>query len=468
MREPSAAANFAAIAFLLGFAVAGFAPQIFNDGDTWWHLAAGNWMLAHHAVPARDVFTYTYAGQPWSAHEWLAEVLMALAFRGAGWSGLHILFGLVFGATAGIIAEALRRRLDFTPALLTTVVGLACVAGSLLARPHLLALPLLALWTAALIEARERESAPPLWLALVMLAWANLHGGFAFGLALAAALGAEAIIIGRDRLKAARGWGLFLAAGIAAALVTPQGLAGLLFPFRLLVLPGLANVGEWAPSDIAHFSPFSLALLAMLFLLALGRLKLPVTRAALIVLLTYLALSHVRHVMLFGIAAPLLAAPAMAAVWPARAEAGGGRRLVAGAALCAALLLLARLIFPATRGEDFVSPAAAMASVPERLRQEPVLNAYDYGGYLIFNGIKVFVDGRTDMYATDFLRDIDRIDAGDFEAITAALTRYHIAWTIFPANSPPVKALDRMPGWHRLHSDATAVVHIKDQPPPPG
>src|SRR5579871_5581482 len=118
MREASTSSDFAALAFVLGFAAAAFAPQIFNDGDTWWHLAAGNWMLAHGAVPTRDVFTYTFAGQPWTAHEWLAEVLMALAFCAGGWSGLHILFGLAFGGTALIMAHALRRRLDFSAALL--------------------------------------------------------------------------------------------------------------------------------------------------------------------------------------------------------------------------------------------------------------------------------------------------------------------------------------------------------------
>ena len=33
----------------------------------------------------------------------------------------------------------------------------------------------------------------------------------------------------------------------------------------------------------------------------------------------------------------------------------------------------------------------------------PVLNNYDFGGYLIFFGVKVFVDGRTDMYGDAFL-----------------------------------------------------------------
>ena len=466
MREPTAT-NFAAIAALLGFAAATFAPQIFHDADTWWHLAAGKWILAHQTVPARDIFTYTFAGQPWSAHEWLAEVAMALAFLAAGWSGLHILFGLAFGATAWIMAHALRRRLDVTPALLVTVMGLACVAGSLLARPHLLALPLLALWTASLIEAREQDRAPPLWLALVMLVWANLHGGFAFGLALAAALALEAIFASGDKSETLRQWGLFFGASVLAAIVTPQGLDGLLFPFRLLLMPGLASVGEWAPSDLIHLSPFPITLLAMLFVLATGKLRLSISRAALILALTYLALSHSRHVMLFGIAAPLLAAPAMATAWPGKPE--SSRSGVVGAALAlACLLLMARLMFPAERGEDRVSPVAALAAVPKSVRSEPVLNAYDYGGYLIFNGVEVFIDGRTDMYPTDFLNQDDRINAGDSAAIAAALSAHHVIWTIFPAASSTVKALDRLPGWHRLHADANAVVHVKDQPPPPG
>ncbi|HXS05705.1 MAG TPA: hypothetical protein VN723_02865 [Rhizomicrobium sp.] len=469
MREP-ATANFALIAALLGFAAAAFAPQIFHDGDTWWHLAAGKWILAHQAVPARDIFTYSFAGQPWSAHEWLAEVLMALACLAADWSGLHLLFGLAFGATAWVLAQALRRRLDFIPALLVTVMGLACVSGSLLARPHLLALPLLALWTASLVEARERNRAPPLWLALVMLAWANLHGGFAFGLALAAALALEAVFANGDKIETARRWGRFLGASTLAAIVTPQGLDGLLFPFRLLLMPGLGRVGEWAPTDLIQPSPFLVTVLAMLFVLATGKLRLTMPRALLILVLTYLGLSHVRHVMLFGIAAPLLAAPAMATAWPAEPQSTKpqlGRIGIVGAALTG-LLLLVRLMFPAERGEDRVSPVAALAAVPKSVQREPVLNAYDYGGYLIFNSVKVFIDGRTDMYPTDFLKQDDRINEGDSATIAATLAAHHVSWTIFPAASPTVETLDHLPGWHRLHADANAVVHVKDQPPPPG
>ena len=461
MREPIILSPLALAAFTAGFAVAAFAPQIIQDGDTWWHLAAGNWMLAHRAVPSRDIFTFSFAGRPWDAQEWLSEILMALAFRAGSWSGLHLLFGLAFGTTAAIVLGALRQRMDAMAALLVSVLGLSCAATSLLARPHLLALPLLAFWTAKLVQARTANRAPSLWLAIVMLLWANLHGSFAFGLALAAALGAEAVIESPDRPGAARQWSVFLGAGLIAALLTPRGVEGLLFPLRLLAMPGIATIGEWAPSDVAHLSPLLLALLVTIFVLAMGKVQLPKIRALLVLALLYLALAHARHQMLFGVAAPLLAAPALGRAWPARTFAANPW-LARGVAAFLVLLLIGRILWPATRGEDRVSPVAALAHVPRDLRGRPVLNAYDYGGYLIFQGVKVFVDGRTDMYSADFLKNYDRLQAGDDAAVTATLSRYHIAWTIFPAGSPTAVALDRLPGWHRLYGDANASVHVKD------
>ena len=119
-------------------------------------------MLAHHAVLRADVFSYTAAGEPWHTQEWLAEIVMALAWAG-GWAGDA---SAVRGARR---ADGRHRRLGscaggwtFLPALLAMVLGLACVTGSLLARPHMLALPLLAIWTAGLVAAREeaRRAAP--------------------------------------------------------------------------------------------------------------------------------------------------------------------------------------------------------------------------------------------------------------------------------------------------------------------
>ena len=181
------------IPIMLAAAVS-FAAPILNDGDTFWHLGAGRWMIAHGAVPATDPFSFTFVGRPWVAHEWLSEVAMAAVFQAGGWGALMLLFGLAMGLTALAMGAWLLRWLGMLPALLAVVIGLACVAPGMLARPHLLVLPLLAFWTVELLKAREAKRAPSIWLALGMLLWANLHSSFVVGYGLAAALGLEALL----------------------------------------------------------------------------------------------------------------------------------------------------------------------------------------------------------------------------------------------------------------------------------
>jgi len=54
--------------------------------DTFWHRAAGVWMLDHHRVVTHDVFTYTVAGRSWISPEWGYDVVLAWSMRtfGAG------------------------------------------------------------------------------------------------------------------------------------------------------------------------------------------------------------------------------------------------------------------------------------------------------------------------------------------------------------------------------------------------
>jgi hypothetical protein len=452
--------GFALFAGLAGFALAAFAPGLLNDSDTYWHIRAGEWMLAHRAVLRADVFSYTAANAPWHTQEWLAEVIMALAWR-AGWNGIHLLFACAAALTAGVVGYFVRRRVDFVQALPMVVLGLACVTGSLLARPHMLALPLLAIWTAGLAQARSEDEAPRWWLIVLMPVWANLHGSFVFGLALAAALGVEAVLESGGHGKTAVEWGAFLLAATASCLLTPFGLDGLLYPFHLSALGGLGHIGEWQASNFSHLSAFAIALLAGLGIFALGRIKVPPVRLLILLGIVWLALSHQRHQMLFGITAPILLAAPLAQAWPANGR-NGGDILAPVAGLGFAVLIAARLMSPAARGDDAVTPRTAIAHVPGFLREMPVLNDYAFGGFLIWNGIKPFIDSRADLYGDVFLENYAGIAQPDKDALAASLAHYHVRWTIFSAHAPVVKLLDGTPGWHRFYADGVAVVHVHD------
>ena len=453
--------TFALVACLAGFALAGFSPAILNDGDTYWHIRAGEWMMAHRGVLRFDIFSYTMPGAPWHTQEWLAEILMALAWKAGGWKAIHLLFATCAALTAGIVGWFVRRRVDFLPALLAVVLGLCCVTGSLLARPHMLALPLLALWTAGLAAAREEDGPPPLGLLAIMPLWANLHASFAFGLGLAAALAGEAVMDAADRPRAALLWGLFLLAAVAACLLTPFGVQTLLFPLHLTAMAGIAHVGEWQASDFTSLSPFAIALLVTIGAFALGQIRIAWPRLLILLAILWLALSHGRHQMLLGVTAPILLVTALAEPWPA-AQGNSNPAYGSLAVVGFVLVLIARLALPAARGDDPITPATALAHIPRFVRETPVVNDYAFGGYLIWNGVRPFIDSRADLYGDIFLGNYAAVTEPDKDALASTLAFYHARWTIFGAGQPVVKLLDSTPGWHRFYSDKLAVVHVHD------
>src|SRR5512146_257326 len=63
------------------------------DPDAWWHLATGQYIAAH-GLPTTDPFSFTWAGQPWSPPEWLAEVLINGLVGFGGASAVGLAFGV--------------------------------------------------------------------------------------------------------------------------------------------------------------------------------------------------------------------------------------------------------------------------------------------------------------------------------------------------------------------------------------
>jgi hypothetical protein len=461
----------AALTYALLLALGG---RLLADPDTYWHVATGRWIVEHGRVPTADPFSHTFAGQPWIAHEWLAEVVLAAAHGWLGWGGVVALTALAAAVALGLLAHALGRWLPPGHVVAASALSLALVAPHLLARPHALAMPFLVAWAAGLVRARAEGRPPSPWLLPLMVAWANLHGGFAVGVALCALLGAEAVIEApaARRAREARGWVGFACLAVLAAAATPNGLAGLTFPFHMLSMGDAlaAALDEWRGPDMRGFGAFQLSIMLLVVAgLGLGvRLTLP--RALMLALLLHMAFQHVRHAELLGLLGPLLAAPALGCRLAPAARPPGlpVRTLAAVAALAAALQVPAALalgragVGPPAR----ITPAAAVAAAAGAGADGPVLNAYGFGGYLIFRGIPPSIDGRADMYGGRVLGDHVRMVGGDGRLLEASLARHGIGWTLFPPGAPVTGVLNRLPGWRRVHADDVAVVHVRDGPRP--
>src|SRR4029077_673478 len=133
----------------------------------------------------------------------------AWLFDSFGWAGLVAVTAFCVAAAVAILLRQLLYSLVPVHAMIAAVPAFTLVIPHVLARTHVFTLPLLVAWVAALVRARSEDRAPPLWLALLMALWANLHGGYLFGLGVAALLAIEAVLLApdwRSRRHAVRGW----------------------------------------------------------------------------------------------------------------------------------------------------------------------------------------------------------------------------------------------------------------------
>ena len=447
---------------------------LLNDPDTYSHLALGRWIIAHGWVPYVDPFSATMAGQPWVAFEWLSEVAYTIADMLDGWNGMVILAAAAIAAAFAMLAGFLLRRLALVPALTLVCAAYVLTAPHMLARPHVLPFPVMIVWAIALLRASEERRAPSFALLPLMTLWVNLHGSFLIGLGLVAGLGFEAVWLAApaERRSLARGWLVFAALAVLAALINPYG------PGIFSVIVETANLGaalrviiEWQPQDFGHIGPFEVVLIGGVGYALITGMRLGWTRVLMLLGLLHLALAQTRQADVLALIAPLLLATPLAAHLGASAGdrlAAGTRRAALPVTAVAGLLLVAAVSFLALRPLQppaRITPAAAVAAA-DLAHVGPILNGYDFGGYLDYVGIRPFIDGRTELYGAAFtLRFTTGLSLQDLPGFLALLDKYGIQATLLPAGTPAIALLDRLPDWQRVYADDVAVVHVRRPAP---
>ena len=457
---------------------------LLHDPDTYLHIATGNWILAHRMLPMHDPFSHSMPGATWLSAEWLAQIILAVTYDALGWAGPILLTATSVAVAIAILTHYLLRRLEPLPALIATIAATALLLQHVLARPHIVALPLLVLWSALLFRARDDGRGPPFLALPVIVLWANLHGTFMFGLALAAFLGGEAVLypgLGRSRWAEGGLWAVFVLVAIGAALVTPFGVAGLMQPIRLSQMPALQSTfSEWLSPNFQTSPVLEMWILGMLFIGFAIPGRMPMTRLVLLLGLVHMTLQHVRHADLLAVVGPLAVAAPLARNL---AELAGGEapsrliswatRLVRRPGLAAVALIVAigvafalpTALRPIVRPDDMVTPGAALAAAQRMGLTGPVFNSEAFGGYLIFRGVPTFIDGRIEMYGNDFLAQEVKAEHGDEAVLTQLLARYHIAWALLMPGEGADEVLSHLAGWQRVYADKYAVVFRRTAKP---
>ncbi|TAJ34615.1 MAG: hypothetical protein EPO67_05820 [Reyranella sp.] len=464
----------------------GSGSPLLGDPDSHWHIAVGNWMLAHRAVPTVDPFSFTFLGQPWIAKEWLSQLLMATAFKLGGWGGLTMLAAAALAVSFALMLRLLLRDLKPLPAAMFAIAAIVMTVPHFLARPHVLAFPFMLLWVAGLVRAVEERRAPDPWLLLCMLLWANLHGGFTLGLLLGGAFALEALLGARDsseRKTLFVAWAKFGVAALLAACITPYGPESILVTLRIFGIGDtLAFISEWKSPDFQKQPMQELILLIALYAALSRGLKLPLLRLLIVLGLLHLYLRYARNAELLAMLAPLALAPLLARQWPALRpdpSAGRGTSLAdqavalarpAGIAAVAAAVALSALFggfmvrYGGITPPSATMPSAAMAFAKQAGLTGRVLNHYNFGGYLIHAGVPTFIDGRGELYGGDFIkRYADTIGLRGGEPLEQLLEHNRIEWTLMPADQPANRLLARLPGWRQAYADEAAVIFVRER-----
>jgi len=448
---------------------------LLQDSDSFWQIKIGQWILDHGAMPTTDFYSFTRTGAPWISTSWLSQVMFAFSYTQWGWAGPVILTAIGIALSTAIFVYLLDAQIEAPRAVLFAMLALLLALHHVLARPHILALPVMVAWVGLLMTAADRRSAPSwTWLPLMAL-WANLHGGFVLGLALIGPISIEAVEHAEKgrRLQLFLRWVLFGVGALIASCCTPYGWRTLMGATNILSLGELLSlIFEWMPANFATFTSFEGALLGLIALGYYRGVVLSAPRIFLILFLTWSALTHVRSIEAFAFLVPLVLAKPLGEMfsrppadatdadgWPARYVTALGALMIVAASWTSTSLYMGHHRFGFTMTQ---TPVAAVDLLEQRKAQR-IFNAYQFGGYLISRDIPVFVDGRAELYGEKFVMDFFKATEGKKpELLPHLLDEYKIDATLLVADAPGPQILDQLKGWKRIYADDIAVIHVRE------
>lgn len=480
-------------------------PGILSDGDTGWHIRAGEWMLQNGRIPHQDIFSFTMPGQPWYAWEWLWDLSFAWLHVHGGMNAVVIGSMFVICLTFALLFR-LTYRLCGHAMVAIGLTALAAAASTIhwLARPHLFTMLFIVVFLGIIQTTREHGKNLLFWLPVLTIVWANIHGGFLAGILILGAYGAGDLVsaaltaAGESRERDIRQGQIFLLAGAAcslASLVNPYGYQLHAHIWQYLRDPEMTRaIVEFKGTN---FQDGASGFLEAMLVIGLGAAIWYGSRRqfAEVFLLAgwgHLALLVARNIPLFAIIAAPLVAPAVVS-WIESIQTAPVASWARSAA--AALSEFGQEFTVLERIPRFhITSVAALAvialgmtgSAPGRLLKaeyDPksypasalrVLNTSqriftndEWGDYLIYqlwpSGGRVYVDGRSDFYGSKFDREYIELISSKYDW-ERTLARYNVDTVVLSPGSGLATTIKESQHWRVAFDDGIAIVFRRVDP----
>lgn len=455
-----------------------------TDGDCFWHLATGRWIIDNLALPVSDPLSFTVTDHnPWRPESgrvqfilqqyWLGQLMLYGTWKVAGNAGIVLLRAFVYlSVLLGLIVWMRRACRGLFPFVLILLVGMMLreIPNE---RPQLFSFIFMPLVLFQLERISERRVGTQSWnylilLPVTMLFWANTHGAYILGVVLIVCYLTTHLM---DRfmhnvpLDA-----LLLASLCCSALVTcinPAGVSAwreFLFTNREYSASVYETLTPWRAAIRLHewYPAYWLGISIAGYGFIRRHSNIRAVHMLVMILLIALSLSGLRYLVF-----PLLAAPIFVRYLPYLPVTSRSAGLLAVCCFVWAGCTWNYNILNLNERWKFPSGAAEFVK-----RQSPApncFNHYDWGGYLAFTipGFKTFTDGRGLVEEITLIYD----QALRGESWSAIFDRYYINTVVLPGISessgyayPLVERLAASNVWHLVFADDCALVFVRDIP----
>lgn len=412
----------------------------FKENDYFWHIKAGKYMIQNGSILRKDVFSWSVFGKYWFSHEWLFEIglyLISLIFP-----NLHVyLYVCIFSFIMMFVLFWPNRNkyLKNVYFSLLWISLLVFFIGLLFPRPHVISNIFIALTTYISMDLYNNASSRKIYfLPFIAVLWSNFHGGSS---CLVYIIPMIFLIVGMFKFDFKKvfstrinknqciKYGCCIVLSVLAICINPHGFKMLLYPFLNMsdsLMLGL--ISEWQPSNlnsVSHY-PYFLLLIIIGFILIFSNKKIRFLDLALYGCGVFLGLKSMRFWMYVYIFSTFFVFDYI-----------GERKITKfmsgflgffGVTLIVVALLFDDCIF---RTNKILSDE--MIDIIKKENPNRLCNYYDYGGYLVYNDISVFVDGRADLYSKYNLADYQDLSLmnGDYIEL---LEKYDFDYFLFPTD----------------------------------
>ena len=454
------------------------------DPDLWGHIKFGEEIWKNKALSTTDPYSFTAHGDPWTNHEWLAEVTFYLTYQSLGDAGFllgKLIIGLFIVALLWKLCSFQKNVVLVTTGIL--ILAIIVISPAFMIRPQVFSLLSFTVFAFLLYLYLQKGKDWLFILPLVMALWVNLHGGFLIGWVILL-VGAGSMTVlhfvtasgNSGRIKTLWLWTILTS---LATFLNPYGYKLHLFLLNTLSVP--RQISEWAPVTLFDLSFLHFKLLALLFLIIVlsRKPKWDETWQIVTVGITLAAaVLHRRHMPFFAI----MACPYLSGRMSALVEKFTSRheKLILTKSSVNLLALFITLLagyhiyggirpYIATKCRIVVDPSEYPVGAVKFLSindvQGNLLLPFDWGEYAIWHlypACRVSIDGRfRTVYPESVIKD--HFVSNDDPSGWKQLLKNHPADVLLVNQIPFFQQMIQKKGpWTYVYSDPTSILFLRN------